>query len=66
VARTALFEHGKHVIDCLLVLAQDPIPVLAHDRQPQEHDGLPAAYDRAQAALVELAREVEVDRRPRG
>ena len=60
VARAVALEDAQHVRRRLVVLAQDPIPILAHHREAVHDDRLTGAEERPEAALVELARERQV------
>ena len=62
VAGAAPFQSVEHVVDRFLSFAQDPIAVLAGDREPQQHHRLTVAHDCAQTTGVELARELQIDR----
>ena len=54
-------EDQQHVRHRLRVLTQNPVAVLAHDRELVLDDGLTAADHRADPAVVELVREANVD-----
>ena len=51
----------KHMGQCLFILAQNPIAILAHYGQTIENHSLPAGQKRPGPAGVELPREAQVD-----
>ena len=55
------FKDSQHVIQCLGILAQDPVAILTHDGQPMHHDGLPTAQYGAQPPRVKGLRQILVN-----
>jgi hypothetical protein len=53
-------EHRERVIDGGLLLAQDPVAVLAHDRDPVHHHGLARAQQHPEPAAIELVGQIEM------
>jgi hypothetical protein len=64
VSRPVFFKHRENVLHGFLVLAQDPIAILAHDGQPMKHHRLTRTDDGPQAAPVERPRQFQVDVHP--
>jgi hypothetical protein len=60
VAGAATGQHVEHVPRGVLVLPEHPVPVLAHDGDPVEDDGLAGADERTPPAAVECVRQVQV------